>query len=197
MRPSRVTLNAAGYSAWVPIDYIESWFGVGLAVVLSEDGALTYSVQFTLDPPWINQAGLDNTNIVSVSRSGTTATVTDKGPYGIGHGLTTGDNVIIKSTGSTYLDSPSATIGGGDLGWQVASTPTNSSYTYTVSNSGPTADGGTSRVSRIRVFAHSTLVAQTTRQNGTIAYPVQAVRLYISAYTSGFADLTVVQGQPR
>ena len=49
MRPVRVTMNAAGFSQWVPIDYTEAWFGVGVAVLLSEDGNLTYTVQHTFD----------------------------------------------------------------------------------------------------------------------------------------------------
>lgn len=200
MRPVRVTLNAAGYSQWVPIDYIESWFGVGLGVALSEDGNLTYSVQFTFDDPRIDTS--DSTSLVTISRTTTVATVTDSGPLGIGHGLTTGDSVLIKGSGSANLDSAVgaggvAPFGQGDIGLNVASTPSISTFTYAVANSGATADGGNAHIARMRVFNHFTIATQTTRQNGSLNYPVKAVRLYVSLYTAGFADLTILQGSAK
>jgi hypothetical protein len=197
MRPVKVTMNAAGFSPWVPIAYNESWFGVGVAVILSEDASLTYTVQHSFDDPILQY---DPTNAVTIARSGTTATVTDNGPLGIGHGLSTGDSVIIQSSGSTALDSPGPVltdgitgIARGTVGWNVASTPTNKTYTYLVANSGPTTDGGNAHVARWRVFA-STLASQTARGTVTYNYPVRAIRLYISAYSAGFADMIVLQG---
>ena len=198
MRPIKVTLNAAGYSQWVPIDYVESWFGVGVSVILSEDGALTYTVQYTADSP-VTSSYLEEAEQVTISRAGTTATVTDNGPLGIGHGLSTGDSIIISSSGSSQLDSSTGNPpqwGNGIVGWNVASTPTNKSYTYTVANAGPTADTGNARVTRLRVFA-SALSAQTARGSTTFNYPVRACRLYVSAYTAGFADMIVLQGMAR
>jgi hypothetical protein len=195
MRPVRVTLNAAGYSQWVPIDYLESWFGTTLGIIPSEDGNLTYSVQFTMDFAILEAPS--SSAPVSIARAGTVATVTDAGPLGIGHGLTTGDSVIIKASGSSMLDSPQAVFGQGDLGWQVASTPSPTTYTYTVANSGPAADVGITKTSRLRIFTHATLAAQTTRQNGSLNYPVRAVRLYVSAYTAGFVDMIVLQGSAK
>jgi hypothetical protein len=192
MRPVRVVLNAAGYSQWVPVAYNESWFGTTVAVVLSENASLTYSVQYTCDFMQANYTPLYGP--ISVARVTTTATVTDVGPYGLGHGLTTGDNVIIKGTNTTNLDSPSPTYGTGDLGWQIASTPSTTTYTYTVANSGATASVGSPTVARLRVFTHATLAAQTTRQVGSLNYPVRAVRLYISTYSAGYADMTILQG---
>lgn len=197
MRPVKVTMNAAGYSPWIPIAYNECWFGVGVAVILSEDGNLTYTVQHAFDDPVLQ---LDPTNAVTISRTTTTATVTDNGPLGIGHGLSTGDSVIITGSGSAVLDSPAPAltdgitgISRGIVGWNVASTPTNKTYTYTVANSGPATDGGNAHVARWRVFA-STLAAQTARGTVTYNYPVRAIRLYISAYSAGFADMIVLQG---
>lgn len=191
MRPVKVTMNAAGYSQWVPIDYIESWFGVTIAVVLSEDASLTYTVQHTFDNTYLDM--YTTTNVVGIARAATLATVTDNGPHNIGHGLTTGDSVIVKGSGSTYLDSPMATFEPGDLGWTVASTPTNKTYTYAVTNAGPTADSGNAHVVRLRV-SNSTLVNQTVRASVTYEYPVQGVRLYVSSYTAGFADMIILQG---
>jgi hypothetical protein len=191
MRPVKITMNAAGYSQWVPIDYIESWFGIGVGVILSEDGNLTYGVQYTFDEFTADVQGLVS---IAIARSGTTATVTDAGQYGIGHGLSVGDSVIVSGTGSTQLDSQAPTWGtGGPLGWNVASTPSPTSYTYTCANAGPAADQGVTRVIRLRVFT-STLTAQTTRGTVTFNYPVRAVRLYVSSYTAGFADMIVLQG---
>ncbi len=191
MRPVRVTLNAAGYSQWVPIDYIEAWFGIGVAVVLSEDGNLTYTVQHTFDSDLVDPG--DITSLVTISRTTTVATVTDTGPLGIGHGLTTGDSVILRDSGAANLNQPAPLFGKGDVGVTVASTPSTTTWTYTVANSGPTADAGNCHVARWRVF-NSTLAAQTARGAVTYNYPVRAVRLYVSAYTAGFADMIVLQG---
>jgi hypothetical protein len=197
MRPVRVTVNSAAVSPWVPVDYISAWFGIGLGVILSEDGALTYSVDFTFDNPQVFSQPIDPFGSVSISRSGTVATVTDTGQNGLGHGLTTGDSVVLKGTGSAVLDSPVTTQANaaGDFGWTVASTPSPITWTYTVANSGPTT--AIAQVARMRVFPHATLTALTARANGSLNYPVQAVRLRVSAYTAGFADLTVLQGNAR
>lgn len=192
MRPVRITLNAIGFSQWIPIDYVESWFGIGVAVIPSEDGNLTYTVQHTFDS---EQASASQpSNKVSIARAATVATVTDFGILGIGHGLSTGDSVIIRGSGSTVLDSPAPQWGPGDVGWNVVSTPSPSTYTYTVANSGPTADGGNAYSSRLRVFPHATLAAQTTRQTGTYNYPVRALRLWVSVCNAGFVDMILLQG---
>src|ERR1700690_187613 len=102
MRPVKVSFNAVGFTQWVPIDYIESYFAVGIACIPSEDWSGTYTVQETFDDPIID-AQMNYSN-VSISRTTTVATVTDAGLYGLGHGLTTADNVIVKGTGSSNLD---------------------------------------------------------------------------------------------
>ena len=192
MRPVRVTLNAAGFSQWVPIDYTEAWFGVGIAVVLSEDGNLTYTVQHTFDS--MDPLDYISNNAVTIARAGAVATVTDTGPLGIGHGLSVGDSVLISSSGSpAVLDSQPPLWGNGTLGWNVATTPTPTTYTYAVANSGPTSDNGNAKAARLRVFP-STLAAQTARGTVTYNYPVRGIRLYVSAYTAGFVDMLVLQG---
>ena len=200
MRPIDIAMNATGYSPWIPIDYVEAWFGVSVGVLLSEDASgITYTVQFTLDQVSL-ETYQNDTYPVTISRSGTTATVTDKGPYGIGHGLSTNDSVIIKGTGSTNLDSPvavktSTPYGVGDIGVTVlAGGLTSTAYTYTVANSGNTADQGQVQVARLRVFNHATLASLTSRNNGSFNYPIRALRLYVSAYSAGFAVMRVLQG---
>ncbi len=197
MRPVRISLNALGHTQWVPIDYIESWFGVSVAVVLSFDGNLGYDVEHTFDDPRPQTDDPYQICTVSISRSGTVATVTDAGPNGIGHGLIPGDSVIVTGSGSTYLDSQPAAFGTGTVGWTITGTPTTTSYTYTVANSGPTSDNGNAKVSRQRVFNEPNLTNLTARASDYYAYPIKAVRLYIKSYTAGFADLLVLQGLPR
>ena len=199
MRPIELAMNATGYSQWVPLDYQESWFGTSLGVTFSEDtSGITAAVQFTLDEPSLKVVQ-NNPFPVTISRTTTVATVTDSGQYGLGHGLLTNDSVIVKGTGSSNLDSPYASLtaspyGTGDIGVTVASTPTATSWTYTVANSGATVDQGNVQVARLRVFTHALLTALTSRANGSLNYPVRAVRLYVSAYTAGFVTLRILQG---
>lgn len=42
-------------------------------------------------------------------------------------------------------------------------------------------------------FSHATMVNKTTSFDGNYAYPVTAIRLNVTAHTSGTATLTVVQ----
>lgn len=46
-------------------------------------------------------------------------------------------------------------------------------------------------------FPHASLATKTTSSDGNYAYPVMAVRLNVTAYTSGTATMTVIQaGMP-
>ena len=45
-------------------------------------------------------------------------------------------------------------------------------------------------------FAHSTIAAQTASKDGNYAFPVRAVRLNITAYTSGSVTMTLLQFGP-
>jgi hypothetical protein len=42
-------------------------------------------------------------------------------------------------------------------------------------------------------FQNSSVTAQTASANGNYAFPVRAIRLNVTAYTSGSATLTLVQ----
>ncbi len=185
MRPIRETVSAVGNSQWVPINYLQRAIQIGLAVVpWSTATGLTCVVQETLDD-------ISASNIVTIARVTTTATVTDTGPLGLGHGLSTGDSVIIKGSGSTNLDSPLAANGNGDLGVTVTVTSA-TQYTYTVANSGPTA--ATAKATQLRVATVTGFTAVSTRTVGNIGFPVTAVRLAVSALTAGAVDLLVLQG---
>jgi hypothetical protein len=43
-------------------------------------------------------------------------------------------------------------------------------------------------------FPHSTIAAQTTSKDGNYAFPVTAIRLNVTAFTSGSATLNLLQG---
>lgn len=168
-------LGAAGNSPWIVLDRLAVAFAVALRAVLTSGAVLTYRVQHTQDSP--SQAF----RRVSIARTTTVATVTD-----IAHGLSVGDSVVVAATGSTNLDKAD--------GADVASVVDADSYTYTVSNTGATADGGHAKVKSFRVAPHATMVDLTASADANYAFPVQACRLRVSAYTSGKVDLTVVQG---
>jgi hypothetical protein len=42
-------------------------------------------------------------------------------------------------------------------------------------------------------FDHDVLTAQTTSQDGNYAYPIRAIRLNVTAFTSGSVSLTILQ----
>lgn len=177
MRPIRLSVGAAGSSVWCPLDSRSSPFEVGLGFVPASGATLTAKVQHTFDSPY-------RTHAVSVSRSGVTATVVDTGLDGLGHGLSVGDSVFIEKSGSSTLDGT----------FDVASVIDANTYTYTVANSGPTTDQGQTDAIGFRVFDHATMAGMTTRTDGNYSFSVSAIRLNVTAYTSGRADLWVTQG---
>lgn len=102
MRPTSVSRSAAGTSAWIPVDYRQNPFNIGLGLVIS--GTLTADVEHTFDDVF------------------------------------------------------------------------DSSVT-------PTA------------FKHDTMTGKSANDDGNYAFPIRAIRLNLTAYTSGSATLTILQGQ--
>jgi hypothetical protein len=49
MRPTSVTVSATGTSAWIPVDYRQAPFNLGIAVDVSAGASLTWVVEMTLD----------------------------------------------------------------------------------------------------------------------------------------------------
>jgi len=201
VRPVYQTVGSATAGPWISLDYIESWFGVSLFVTFSGDASgITYSVDFTGD-----DLGPVALRPVKISRSGTTATVTDLGPsaskypYDLGahHGLITGDSVIIQSSGSSNLDTTAQIANGTIYNGAAVTYISPTTYSYVVANSGATSDGGNAKATALRVFQHTVLTAQTVRNFGTFNYPVKACRLRLSAWTAGQATLAILQGSPR
>src|SRR5579863_3901089 len=117
MRPIRIAVNAANLeSQWVPTEYIAAPFGIGLGFEPSTDAAtVSGTVQHTFDDLDYLTAG----RIVTATRVTTTATVTDTGPDGLGHGLVTGDSIIVQGCGAPFDTpkvAPAFTSQHGDLG---------------------------------------------------------------------------------
>lgn len=196
MRPVRVVVNSTNLETqWVPLDYITDPFNVGLGFAPSSDAAtISGTVQHTFDDLDYSTASRP----ITIARAAAVATVTDTGPDGLGHGLVTGDNVIIMGCGAPF-DTPKVSIAGtqhGDLGADITVT-SSTQYTYAVANSGPTADNGSARVVSLRVFPHATIAAQATRTDGYYAFPVTAIRLKMATLSAGQVTLSILQGNAR
>jgi hypothetical protein len=183
--PFKVTITGApGVSPWIILDYVARTFNVGLFASLSEDatGTPTYSVEYTPDNP--NETKGTKNPVASLTRTGTTATLTWTNP----HGLVTGDAVKVWNSGDPNLD--------GDF--NVASTPANNSITYTVGNTGATVGAYYVSAVPLRVFALAAAVtAATTRQSLDETTPALAVRLHVTQLTGGSVTLEGVQGLAR
>lgn len=171
MRTTYVTVSAAGASQWIPLDVYRNPFSVSLGCTISSGATLTYAVNHTFDNPWDMQP-------VKLTRVTTTATAVLPA-----HGLVaTTDSVIVEGAGAPF-----------DGTYAVASIVDANTFTYTVANSGLTTSlGGT--VSRMRTFIHSSITGKTANSDGNYAYPVAAIRLNITSYTSGNVTLAVTQG---
>ena len=103
MRPTSITVSSAASSAWIPLDYKQNPFNIGLGCVVSAEGSLTYKVQHTFDDVF-----------------------------------------------------------------DTSVTPT--------------------------AFDHSSITGETASTDGNYAFPVRAIRLTVTAYTSGNVTMTVLQG---
>lgn len=176
MRPIYQVISATGKSPWVSVNQLAISFGIGLCVSLSSGSTITYTVEHTFD-----ETGPDGRKNCSVTRSGTTATL----KY-VDHGLSVGDSIQVINTDSSNLDGT----------YDVASVVDANTITYTVANSGATADTGNAKFSGFRVFPHSVLATQSASKDGNYAFPVSAVRLNATV-TSGKATFIVLQGMGR
>ncbi len=176
MRPTQVTLSAAGFSPWVPLNRMSNSFGIGLGVKLSSGASLTYSVQHTFDDIYAVSQDF------SVARVTTTATVTKTN-----HGLSVGDWVLIYGNRDDQAWAPLV----GEF--TVASVVDANNFTYTVANTGAASiPAGAGKIQTARVFTHETLAAQTTSQDGNYQFPPRATRLVISSYASGIVTLDII-----
>jgi hypothetical protein len=196
MRPIRITITAAGNSQWIPLDYLQNAFAVALGIIPwgTVTGTPSFTAQHTFDD--LAPQGIQSNPQISIARSGTTATVTDLGPDNLGHGLSTGDNVIITGAGAPF-DTPKTAVANenGDLGADITYV-SNTTYSYTVANSGATTGNG--RVVRLRVFNNgdTRLVTASGRVDGNYAFPPRACRLKVTTMAAGAVDFLILQGAP-
>jgi hypothetical protein len=182
--PVKQTLSAVGIGPWIPLDYIQRPFNVGLFVTLSEDASgITYSVEYTPDNP--NSSRATQNPVASLTRSGTTATLTFTNPHGLN--ANSADSVVVSNSGDANLDG----------NYLVASAPSTTQITYTVANTGATVGANATAATATRAFAHATLAALTARAAGNFAFPCMACRLHVTAQSAGSATLEIVQGLAR
>jgi hypothetical protein len=183
--PIKATITGApGVSPWLPVDYVQTNFNLGLFASLSEDAsaAATYSVEYTPDNP--NQGKTTRNNLLSLIRVAAVATIVFANP----HGLLANDAVKVFNSGDPNLD--------GDQ--TVVSTPTPTSLTYAVGNTGALIGTPYTEAIALRVFPlQAALTAATTRQSASLTTPCMAVRLHVTALTAGSITLEVVQGLAR
>lgn len=69
--------------------------------------------------------------------------------------------------------------------------------TYSVEHTFDDLLGGTYTALTATWFPNATVAAQSTSKDGNYAYPVTAIRLNVTAYTSGGATLTALQGSSQ
>ncbi len=125
MKPAKQTLTALSNAPWVPVDYRVNGFGIGIGVNVSDGGVLTYSIQHTFDP-------VSAPVSVSIARVTTAATVT----FDEAHGKSIGDSITVTGTTEDNLVGTFA----------IASVPTDTTLTYTVTDTGSAAESARASV---------------------------------------------------
>jgi hypothetical protein len=195
MRIARLTLNAPGFTAPVPVNYMQPTFNVALAVIpsaaLVAAATLSCSAQYTMDDQSIKRQ-------VNWSQVGTTVTITD-GIQSFGqnsnlatqqnpHGLVTGDTVSIEGTGSGQA----AGFVSFDGNYSVTVlNPTQ--YTITVTPS-QTANGDARVIPQRWVTSTIIPLATATRTYANTTQPATAFRLVVAAASVPSVDFIVLQG---
>jgi hypothetical protein len=174
MRSTLPPLGATGPGKWFPLDTGQSGYGVGYFCNVQQGSTLTYKIQHGFYDPWVDQYAP-----LSITRSSTTATVTF--PTAVTPKV--GDVLVVISGGSPF-----------DGTFDIASVVSGSQVTYTVPASGLTTAGAGAQVLIIRTEDDPIVVSQTSSTSGNIAFPTNAIRLNVTAYTSGAVSLTVNQG---
>jgi hypothetical protein len=190
MRIARLTLNGPGFTAPIPVDYMQPTFNIAVAVIPSAAASgLSCSGQYTMDDQSIKRQ-------VTWSQTGTTVTITDGiQPYGKGssqlptqqnpHGLVTGDTVSIEGTGSG---------GGTSFDGNYAVTVTSATqYTITVTPN-QTASGVSDVIPQRWVTSTIVPAATAARLYANQTQPITAWRFVVAALTGGSVDFLVLQG---
>ena len=174
MRSTLAPVGATGPGQWFPIDTVQSGFGVGYFCNVQQGSTLTYKIQHGFYDPAVDQLVP-----LSITRVTTTATVTF--PSAVTPKV--GDVLVVISAGAPF-----------DGTFDVASVTNASTVTYTVPNSGATTAGAGAQVLIIRTEDDPIVVSQTSSTSGNIAFPTNAIRLNVTAWSAGAVSLTVNQG---
>jgi hypothetical protein len=169
MRIVTIRGTAAGPTPWIVVDRYVSGYILGIGVKLSSNGNLTYGVEYTLDNL------LQEERPLGITRVAGTATVNK-----INHGMSAADYVHVMSAGAPF-----------DGEFPILAVTDQNNFTYTVANSGPLAAPFYTTMTTARIFAYAGFAASTTSKAIVDFTPVVAVRLNVSAFTAGYADLTV------
>lgn len=187
------TLSAAGDSPWIIPHPLPIATQIGLALTFSSNANLTANVQYTYDDP------LQNPRAVTLARAAGVLTITDNG-----HNLNIGDAVQLSNPnsdpnniwGADTSGTPNPVKGWGTA-YDIASVVDQNNYTVAVANAGSVAGGGAIR--SFRLFTHPTLHAISGlppgRIDGSLAWPVGAIRLNVTGYAAGSATLSVTQAK--
>jgi len=177
MRKS-VSLGAVGNTQWVPMNYRQNPFAVSLAVDLDSVAAgITYEVQHTLDDL------SKKVRPVSITRSATTVTVT----FPTAHNKNVDDSIIVTGSDVTGMDGT----------YPIASVGSTTTLTYTSGTSATSTGSGSTECILLTVMPHEFLTAKTVADDGNYAFPVSAIRLNVSAHSTGKATLHFIQGGPQ
>lgn len=173
MRPKTVYQSTAtGSGTWVPLDYLQTPFGVSFRATVSDGGSMTYKVQHGLTDPDREHP------FVGITRSTTTATIT----FPSGYTFQTGDSLYITGAGAP-LD-----------GWyDIASVSSATVATYTVANSGTATSASGARALIVHVGDHVTATGKTASYDSNYAFPILYIRSNITTFSSGTLALTVIQ----
>lgn len=171
MRPKTFILNTAstGSTPWHRVDDKQSPFNLAFAVDVQGTG--TYTVQHGF-------CNFNDRKSPKITRSTTTATLTLPN-----HGLQVGDSLVVGGAGAPL-----------DGTYDIASVVDANNVTYTVANSGNTANNDGAWCTPIRVYPHSSVAAQTTSKDGNYAFPVNVIRCTCTVSGTGQYAFHVNQG---
>lgn len=175
MRSRMTPLGATGPGPWFPLDTIQSGFGVGYFCNVQESSTLTYKIEHGFYDESRDRYAC------RITRSTTTATLTWNDATAMTPKI--GDSIVVTGAGAPL-----------DGTFQVAGVTSASVVTYTVANSGATVSAAGSMALIIHTEDDPIVVSKTASTSGNIAFPVNAIRLNVTAFTSGAVSLTVNQG---
>ena len=170
MVPIVITQTATGTTDWLVVDYRQAPFNANVTIEIS--GTATASTLTTVDDPQALIAP------VSITRSGTTATMTTSDK----HGLTTSDYIRVGGAGAPL-----------DGLYKVASVSSDTVITYTVANSGVTTASWKAVYTPFRTQPITALTNVTATTAASLAVPFRAILTSVTAYTSGTVITNIVQ----